>query len=130
MVPASFMGFASNIRLSDLLRFMLCCEDAMVLTDGIGRVVHANKAWSDLTGFAISEIEGFTCGFLQGPRTNTDDLRRCDALLRAGGPAEMVVLNYRKDRTEFINHVMIVPIRGGFKTSAITHYCALLKGLD
>lgn len=126
MQPESFLSFASSIRLSDLFRFLLCCEDALILTDACGHVIHANRAWSNLTGFSISEIEGFTCSFLHGPRTNMNDVERCNELIRSGEPAEMVVINYRKDRTEFVNHVMIVPIRGGFKTSTITHYCALL----
>lgn len=126
MQPESFLSFASSIRLSDLFRFLLCCEDALVLTDAFGHIIHANRAWSNLTGYSISEIEGYSCSFLHGPRTNMVDVERCNDLVRSGEPAEMVVINYRKDRTEFINHVMIVPIRGGFKTSVITHYCALL----
>lgn len=126
MLPPSFVSFASSIRLSDLLRFMLCCEDSLVLCDAEGRVVHVNKSWCNLTGYAISEIEGMTCSFLQGPRTDIDETRRVCGLTRAGEPAEMTVINYRKDLTEFNNHVIIVPIRGGFKTSAVTHYCALL----
>ena len=107
---------------------MLCCEDALVLTDSLGRVCHANYAWASLTGYSVSEIEGFTCSFLQGPRTNAEDCFKCQQQLLAGQPAEMVVVNYRKDRSEFINHVMMVPLKAGYKTDAITHYCALCVG--
>lgn len=126
MQPESFLRFATCIRLSDLLRFVMCCEDAMVLTDATGRVVHVNRAWSSLTGYALSEIEGMPSSFLHGPNTNTEETLRCSRLSRAGQPSEMVVTNYRKDRSEFVNRVMMVPIHGGYRTTSVTHFCALL----
>ena len=44
---------------------MVSSKDALVLTDKVGRIVHANKAWSDLTGYHLRDVEGKTCKFLQ-----------------------------------------------------------------
>jgi PAS domain S-box-containing protein len=129
MVPEAFLRFATSIRLSDLLRFMLCCEDAMILTSTQGQVIHVNKAWSHLTGYALSEIEGLNCSFLQGDKTDAAAVEKCATLSRLGQPSEMVTINYRKDRTEFNVHVMMVPVRGGYNTSEITHFCGLLVNL-
>ena len=60
-----FYSHGEKLRLSNLLRLMVSSKDALVLTDKVGRIVHANKAWSDLTGYHLRDVEGKTCKFLQ-----------------------------------------------------------------
>jgi PAS domain S-box-containing protein len=127
LLRESFFSFASTVRLSDLLRFMLCCEDALMLCDADNCVVHANAAWSALTGFSISEIEGMPIGFLHGPSTDLEEVSRCEELTRSGLPAEMSGVSYHKDHSEFRHHVMMVPLRGGFSSFEITHYLSLFN---
>ena len=37
---------------------MLSCNDAMVLTDKNGKIVHCNRQWVELTGYTLTDIEG------------------------------------------------------------------------
>ena len=43
------------------------------------------------------------------------EVARCSALTQQGLAAEMTVVNYRANQTAFYNHVMIVPVFGGFE---------------
>ena len=105
------------MRISDLLRLMLTCVDAMVLTDSEGKIVHCNRQWVELTGYTLSEVEGSTCSMLQGSMTDQVETRRSAALLRLNKSSSMSVVNYRKDGSMFVNQVTTVPIRGGFKSN-------------
>jgi PAS domain S-box-containing protein len=112
----SFERSATAVRISDLLRLMLTCVDAMVLTDIEGKIVHCNRQWVELTGYSLSEVEGSTCSLLQGSMTDLIETRRSAALLRMHKSSSMSVVNYRKDGSMFVNQVTTVPIRGGFKS--------------
>jgi PAS domain S-box-containing protein len=112
----SFERSATAVRISDLLRLMLTCVDAMVLTDVQGKIVHCNRQWVELTGYALSEVEGSSCSLLQGSMTDLIETRRSAALLRQNKSSSMSVVNYRKDGSMFVNQVTTVPIRGGFKS--------------
>ena len=113
----SFERSATAVRISDLLRLMLTCVDAMVLTDSEGKIVHCNRQWVELTGYTLSEVEGSTCSMLQGSMTDQVETRRSAALLRLNKSSSMSVVNYRKDGSMFVNQVTTVPIRGGFKSN-------------
>lgn len=122
------------MRISDLLRLMLTCVDAMVLTDTEGKIVHCNRQWVELTGYSLREVEGSTCSLLQGSMTDLVETRRSAALLRLNKSSSMSVVNYRKDGSMFVNQVTTVPIRGGFRShgkySATCSCCTICTMLD
>eukprot|EP00596_Hydrurales_sp_CCMP1899_P002096 CAMPEP_0119033450 /NCGR_PEP_ID=MMETSP1177-20130426/492_1 /TAXON_ID=2985 /ORGANISM="Ochromonas sp, Strain CCMP1899" /LENGTH=491 /DNA_ID=CAMNT_0006990203 /DNA_START=161 /DNA_END=1636 /DNA_ORIENTATION=- len=126
LTSESFAKSATTVRISDLLRLMLSCSSAMVLTDKIGRIIHCNRQWVELTGYTLSDVEGTSCGFLQGSMTDHNEIRRCNKLNKSYLPSEMKVVNYRKDGLMFTNHVTTAPIKGGFMNDDVTHFCALL----
>lgn len=97
---------------------MLSSQDAMALTDEAGRLIHVNTAWVHLTGYEISEVEGLTCKFLQGPETDMAIVAASKSALAQNRAFEMTVTNYRKDGSAFLNQVTIVPIQGGFLESS------------
>ena len=113
----NFEQSGKDIRISDLLRLMLTCVDAMVLTDKMGRIVHCNREWVELTGYSLSEVEGSDCRLLQGSMTDHAETRRSKEYQRLQKPSSMTVVNYRKDGSMFLNHVTTLPIRGGYKTN-------------
>lgn len=73
-------------------------------------IILANRAVLEGTGFAIDEVIGRNCRFLQGPDTDSADVTTIrDAVTRAE-PLVIELLNYHKDRTTFWNQLYITPV--------------------
>ena len=94
----SFKDISTTVRLSDLLRLMLCSSEAMVLYDTEDRIVHTNKAYTRMTGYTLSDVEGKNnYSALQGPLTDVLAVQRCAVSCRKQGQVSSVtVTNYRK----------------------------------
>jgi diguanylate cyclase (GGDEF)-like protein/PAS domain S-box-containing protein len=73
-------------------------------------IIYANAGFSALFGYAISEVIGRNCRFLQGP--DSDPSARADirSAVAAGKGIRREILNYRKDGTSFWNDMTIDPI--------------------
>eukprot|EP00599_Poterioochromonas_sp_BG-1_P006423 CAMPEP_0173145878 /NCGR_PEP_ID=MMETSP1105-20130129/8154_1 /TAXON_ID=2985 /ORGANISM="Ochromonas sp., Strain BG-1" /LENGTH=532 /DNA_ID=CAMNT_0014059961 /DNA_START=423 /DNA_END=2021 /DNA_ORIENTATION=- len=126
----SFYNFGHTLRLSNLLRLMLSCNNAMILTNKDGRIVHVNTAWCQLTGYSLIDIEGKTCKFLQGPDTDHDLTKKMKDDLMYDRNTAITVYNYKKDGERFLNKIIAVPIHGGYLEPGISHYCALLVPMN
>ncbi len=85
-------------------------REALIIADGRGQILHANKAWEALVGFQLQEVTGQTSKILQGPLTSEEELQKINEKLRTGLPATTKLINYRKDGTPFENNVTIIPI--------------------
>lgn len=109
-----FLRATATIRLSDLLRLMLSCSDAMVLTDKYGRIVHCNRPWVRLTGHSLTDAEGLKCDILHGSMTDSSEVRRCHGLHRLSKSSVSTVVNYRKDGLMFTSSITTTPIRGAY----------------
>ena len=73
-------------------------------------IVAANRAFSELTGYARDEVIGRNCRFLAGPATDPAAQGRLRDAVAAGRPALVELINYRKDASPFRNAVMIAPV--------------------
>ncbi len=85
----------------------------VLLCDERRRILHANPAFTRVTGYTLEEIAGKTCSFLQGPGTDPSTIERMRNALNAGEPFEGELLNYRKDGTTFWNQLTLTPVRDG-----------------
>lgn len=110
----NFLRFGDTLRLSNLLRLMLSSQDAMILTDKHGRILHVNPQWVALTGYELNDVEGQTNKILQGRETDRSIVEQANVGFKAHKNVEMVLYNYRKDGTRFLNIMTIVPIIGGY----------------
>ncbi len=75
-------------------------------------VVFANQAFADLTGYAVAEVIGRNCRFLQGPET---DPAACATLRQAMTQERAVTVelrNYRRDGSAFWNALSVSPVHG------------------
>ena len=89
------------------------CTAPMVLSDpnvADTPMVSANQAFADLTGYAIADIVGRNCRFLQGPRTDPSSPPRIRACLDAGQGCIEWIVNYRRDGKQFYNLLFISPV--------------------
>lgn len=96
------------------------CHSAMVVCDvrqpGNRPVVYANPAFCTLTGFALDEILGRDCGWLQGAQADGADLR---SALAAGAPLTTVLRHHRRDGAAFWHRLSLSPIRD--EMGIVTH---------
>jgi len=73
-------------------------------------VVFANKSFCRLTGYAMGEIIGRNCRFLQGPETDRAAVARIRQAVAAATSLEIDIRNHRKDGTPFWNRLLMAPV--------------------
>jgi PAS domain S-box-containing protein len=91
-------------------------NDAILITEaepirGDGpKIIYANKAFENMTGYTLEEIKDKTPRILQGPETDRSTLDRIHESLSKWEPAEAEIINYRKDGSPFWSHFSVVPV--------------------
>lgn len=65
------------------------------------KIVYVNDAFTELTGYAASDVIGQTPGVLQGADTDPAVLKRLDEAVARGETFHGTTTNYRKDGTPF-----------------------------
>ncbi|MBD3894510.1 EAL domain-containing protein [Halomonas sp. ML-15] len=73
-------------------------------------LVYANEAFCRLTGYALDEVLGKNCRFLQGPETDPAAVEIIRHALEARSEVQVTLLNYCKDDTTFWNRLVISPV--------------------
>ncbi len=92
--------------------------DSILITDATvsGKIIYANRAFKKLTGYDPSEVIGKTPRILQGIATDKKVIARLAQSLKNDGRFEGKAINYKKDRTPFIMHWRVLPVRVGKNT--------------
>jgi phosphoserine phosphatase RsbU/P len=83
-------------------------------------IIYANAGFERLTGYAISDVLGRNCRFLQGSGTGLDAINQIHTALREECECTVQLLNYRKDGTPFWNRLSITPVRDA--SGEVTHF--------
>ncbi|WP_337062153.1 SpoIIE family protein phosphatase [Kineococcus sp. G2] len=86
-------------------------------------LVWVNPAFSAMTGYAVEEVVGRNCRFLQGPGTDPGAVAAVRRALAAGEEVAATLLNHRKDGTSFWNQVLLSPVHG--PDGELTHYVGI-----
>lgn len=89
--------------------------DSILVTDPSqdGKIIYANRAFRQLTGYEPSEVVGQTPRLLQGQATDKEVLSRLSKAIQDCGTFEGKAINYKKDGTPFIMHWRVVPVMLG-----------------
>lgn len=75
-------------------------------------LIYVNDAFTTITGYGRELAVGFNCRFLQGPDTDSQELKRLRAALRSGKPYSGELINYRADGRRFWNRLTLYPVFG------------------
>ncbi len=89
------------------------------------RIVFANKAFSNVTGYSLEEVLGKTPRILQGPKSDRKELDRIRHALERWRPVRAELLNYRKDGSEFWVELVIFPVAD--ESGWYTHWVAVQR---
>lgn len=91
------------------------------------QIVYVTPAFTRMTGYAADEIIGKTPRVLQGPNTDRMVLDRLRDELLAGNSFRGELINYRKDRSQYLVAVAIDPVRDA--SGEITHWVAVQQDI-
>ncbi|MCB9748061.1 MAG: PAS domain S-box protein [Candidatus Omnitrophica bacterium] len=127
MTDSEFQHKISEKLLAAVVRFS---QDSIIITsidlDSPGpRIIYVNPGFTQMTGYSPEEVLGKTPRILQGPKTDSEVLRRLRKALESQEVFYGQAINYRKDGTEFWNEWHIEPIRDD--DGNLTHYLAIQR---
>ena len=86
-------------------------------------LIYANKGFEKLTGYAVEEVIGKNCRFLQGKDTEQAPVDKLRRAIDHGEETTVELLNYKKDGTPFWNRLSITPLKN--KAGEVTHYVGI-----
>lgn len=86
------------------------------------RIMYANAAFAEMTGYSVDEVIGANPRFLQGPNTDRAVLDRLRRNLQAGESFSGQAINYHRDGTPLVLEWRVTPIRD--TSGAITNFVA------
>ena len=74
-------------------------------------MIYVNDAFVEMTGYTREAALGDNCRFLHGENTDPEQVDRIREAIDAQEPIAVDIRNYRRDGTEFWNHLEIAPVR-------------------
>lgn len=93
-------------------------------------IVYANRAFSDITGYAEHEVLGRNCRFLnQGSRNKEENMTQLREAIRTGSECQIDLRNKRQDGSEFWNSFALAPVRGG-EDEAVSHFVGVIDDVS
>ncbi|MCC5914399.1 MAG: PAS domain S-box protein [Balneolaceae bacterium] len=109
-------------------------EDGVLITKASPMIDHvspeiqfANKAFEKLSGYPVDELIGNTAHMLYGPNRDHEGLRELDKALRRMEPAELEIIQYHKDGSEYWVHQSITPLAN--REGEYTHFITVHKDI-
>ncbi len=100
----------------------------VVITDALGVIQYVNPRFSQLTGYAASEVIGKKPSILKSGRTAAALYDSLWSTISAGKEWRGELLNRKKDGTLFWEHAIISPIRDA--DGVITHYVSVKEDIS
>ncbi|EGK90056.1 PAS domain-containing sensor histidine kinase [Microcoleus vaginatus PCC 9802] len=120
-----------SFHLSLLERAIAASSNSILIADASRPdipIIYCNPAFEKLTGYSAEEVIGRNCRFLQGPDTDQAELDKLRSSLRAGTEIQVVLKNYRKDKTPFWNELIVSPILDN--EGKLTHFIGVQNDIS
>jgi PAS domain S-box-containing protein len=86
-------------------------------------LVYVNESFARISGYAVTEMQGRNCRFLQGDDRDQDGVHTIRAALAAHAGCTVLLRNYRKDGGRFWNELIISPVFSD--AGLLTHYIGI-----
>lgn len=99
-------------------------DNAVLITDAMGRIEYFNEGFQRLTGYTPDEARGKTPGdLLQGPETDPATIEFMRQQLGAGVPFRVEVLNYSKSGRKYWVAIEVQPVWN--ESGELAHFIAI-----
>jgi PAS domain S-box-containing protein len=130
LIEARSRMFIDGLNLSPLesIAEPILVTEADPIVSGGRRVVFANQAFEEMSGYRESEVLGKNPAFLQGVETNHESRKRIREALNARKPIRQDVINYDKSQVRYRVQLNISPIRD--VTGWVTHFMAIQRNVS
>jgi PAS domain S-box-containing protein len=102
-------------------------QNGIIITDPQGNIEWANPAFSNLTGYSLSEVIGKKPSILKSGETPPEVYREMWDSITAGQVWRGELVNRRKDGTLYHEEISITPVHEGER---ITHYIAVKQDIS
>ena len=102
---------------------IMAASNGIVISDASlpdNPIIYTNPAFLAISGYSEFEVIGRNCRFLQGPGTDPDTVRDLREAIQAKRRIQTLILNYRKDGTEFWNEITVSPVQDAH--GDVTHF--------
>ncbi|RUO72676.1 hypothetical protein CWI80_09035 [Pseudidiomarina sediminum] len=113
-------------RLHVLERSIHASTNGIVISDAqhpSSPITYTNETFQRMTGYSAKELEGRSCDFLIGPRTNPATIEAIGSALNNCTEYTGEVRHYRKDGTSFWDELQLAPVADSKGT--ITHFIGI-----
>lgn len=118
-----------RMRAEEQLRIQAAVLDSaansILVTDRSGRILWTNRAFTDLTGYAASEVVGRTPRVLKSGRHSLEFYKELWATITSGHIWRGEFINRRKDGRIFYDEHTITPVRG--EDGVMTHFIGIMN---
>jgi PAS domain S-box-containing protein len=112
-----FIALTATARLSDTLKFLMICKDALVITDINGRIVHINKSWQEVYGYSLCEVESLL--LLDVVTRQKHNQETITSVFNASKTFQCTSNHCRKYGEDFPCTLILTPLQGTIKLSGI-----------
>jgi len=92
--------------------------------------IYVNDAFTKITGYSKEYAIGKNCRYLQGPKTDPEEIKRIREAIDAGEPYSGRFINYRSDGTTFLNQLTLIPIRNEMGSKVIYYLANQIEILE
>ncbi|AWM93727.1 GGDEF domain-containing protein [Pseudomonas sp. 31-12] len=117
-----------------LRMFKRCLESSyngVVIVDVLAAdqpIIYVNYAFERITGYSSDEVIGQNCRFLQGTDFNQKGVTTIRQGLASCSDIHVVLRNYRKDGSQFLNDLYLSPILDDANT--VTHFVGVQNDIS
>ena len=81
--------------------------------------IYVNDAFTKITGYSKIYATGKNCRYLQGPKTDPEEIKKIREAIKAGQPYSGKFINYRSDGSTFLNQLTLIPIKNEMGSKVI-----------
>lgn len=101
--------------------------NSILVTGPDRRIIYANPAFCNMTGYSLNDLLGQNPKMLQGPLTEQSVIDRMNAALKTSGSFNGSTINYRKNGRPYLVEWTISPVRG--ESGEIRYFISIQKDI-
>ncbi len=103
-------------------------REAVVITDGEGRILFVNPAFTEMTGYTLEEAIGQTPRLLRSGRQDREFYENFWQTILAGNTWNGDIVNQRKDGVQYTEQMTVMPLGG--ESGKPTHFIAIKQDVS